>query len=323
MGKGNGKGGRKGKGADAGDEGKGSQKGQTCLQFLRGACSKSEKDCKFSHSGKVAQKLVSAVYAGASVAGVSTPGQGGAGAAGNAQPAPPPPAAAEASSPSAAAPKVQNSGGKLERVRPCGGVFGGGYDLPDIGVIKGAPAPSGALQDLDEIPASAWTQVAEPDDGYHFLCRTYVYELGVQTLLDGGAVFSLTWEATVVSIINSAMAEGKTPDDPEWPIAGLMHWGRDSKASSVADQGDLKIRGMVDLRLAFVGLDGRRVLRVFRLRLLRGGREKPLLVILGAPALDAPPLGIGHRPTLQGHFLPGLDITVKRVEADAVQAKPM
>ena len=122
-------------------------------------------------------------------------------------------------------------------------------------------------------------------------------------------------------IINSAMAEGKTPDDPEWPIAGLMHWGRDSKASSVADQGDLKIRGMVDLRLAFVGLDGRRVLRVFRLRLLRGGWEKPLMVILGAPALDAPPLGIGHRPTLQGHFLPGLDITVSRLEAGAVEAK--
>ena len=60
---------------------------------------------------------------------------------------------------------------------------------------------------------------------------------------------------------------------------------------------------------------------MFRLRLLRGGWEKPLLIILGAPALDAPPLGIGHRPTLQGHFLPGLDITVTRLEAGAVQQK--
>ena len=45
--------------------------------------------------------------------------------------------------------------------------------------------------------------------------------------------------------------EGKSPEDPEWPIAGLMHRGRDSQASSVADKGDLKIRGMIDLRLAF------------------------------------------------------------------------
>ena len=63
------------------------------------------------------------------------------------------------------------------------------------------------------------------------------------------------------------------------------------------------------------------MLRVFRFRLLRGGWSRPPLVILGAPALDAPPLGIGHRPTLQGHFLPGLDLTVKRLEADAVTAK--
>merc|ERR1712039_996220 len=89
----------------------------------------------------------------------------------------------------------------------------------------------------------------------------------------------------------------------------------------VADQGDLQIRGMIDLRLAFAGLDGTRVLRVFRFRLLRGGWSRPPLVILGAPALGAPPLGIGHRPTLQGHFLPGLDLTVERLEADAVAAK--
>merc|ERR1712039_44156 len=79
--------------------------------------------------------------------------------------------------------------------------------------------------------------------------------------------------------------------------------------------------GMVDLRLTFEGLDGTKALKVFRLRLLRGGWDKSPLIILGAPALDAPPLGIGHRPTLQGHYLPGLDLAVKRLEADAVAAK--
>ncbi|CAK0840013.1 unnamed protein product, partial [Prorocentrum cordatum] len=282
--KGKGADGKKGKGSD--DGGKGGLKSQLCLQFLRGACSKSEKDCKFSHSGKAAQKVIAAVYAGAAAA------------------------------------KVQAAaGGKLEWVRPCGGVFGPSYDLPQVSVVRGSPSPEGALKDLDQIPASAWAQAQEPDDGYHYLCHTHVYGLSIRTLLDGGAVFSLTWEATIVSIINGAIAEGKSPEDPDWPIAGLMHWGRDSKASSVADKGDLKIRGMVDLRLAFEGLDGTRVVRVFRLRLLRGGWDRPFLIILGAPALDAPPLGIGHRPTLQGHYLPGLGITVKRAEADAVQAK--
>ena len=124
-------------------------------------------------------------------------------------------------------PKVQTSaGGKLEWVRPLAGVFGAGYDLPHVSVVEGAPAPSEALQNLDQIPSRAWTQVPEPADGYHFLCDTFVFNFGVRTLLDGGAVFSLTWEASIVRIINAAMSEGKSPEDPEWPIAGLMHWGK-------------------------------------------------------------------------------------------------
>ena len=81
------------------------------------------------------------------------------------------------------------------------------------------------------------------------MCETFVYGLALRTLLDGGAVFSLTWEATLVYIINHAIAQGKTPSDPAWPIAALMEWGRDSVASSVAERGDLSVRGMVDLRL--------------------------------------------------------------------------
>ncbi|CAK0832647.1 unnamed protein product [Prorocentrum cordatum] len=277
--KGKGADGKKGKGSD--DGGEGGLKSQLCLQFLRGACSKSEKDCKFSHSGKAAQKVIAAVYAGAAAAKAPPPSLGSAGPPGSGQGAAP--AAEEAARPAAsgAAPKVQAAAGsKLEWVRPCGGVFGPSYDLPRVSVVRGSPSPEGALKDLDQIPASAWAQVQEPDDGYHYLCHTHVYGLSIRTLLDGGAVFSLTWEATIVSIINGAIAEGKSPEDPDWPIAGLMHWGRDSKASSVADKGDLKIRGMVDLRLAFEGLGGTR-----------------------------------------GHYLPGLGIAVKRAEADAVQAK--
>ena len=77
----------KGKGADAGGGGEGSRKGgekpQMCLAFLRGACSKSEKDCKFSHSPKEAQKLISAGYAGATAGGVQPPSSGDAGASGS------------------------------------------------------------------------------------------------------------------------------------------------------------------------------------------------------------------------------------------------
>ena len=42
---------------------------QICRQFLPGACSRSERSCKFSHSGKEARKRVPAAYAGAAAGG--------------------------------------------------------------------------------------------------------------------------------------------------------------------------------------------------------------------------------------------------------------
>ena len=64
---------------------------------------------------------------------------------------------------------------------------------------------------------------------------------------------------------------------------------------------------------------GERALHVFCFRILRGWFTKPPFLLVGAPALDAPPLGIGHRPQLNGLYFPGLGITVPRKEADALQ----
>ena len=80
---------------------------------------------------------------------------------------------------------------------------------------------------------------------------------------------------------------------------------------------------MVDLRLELRGTDGRRELQVFRMRLLRGGWDRPRMLILAAPALDAPPLGLGYRSALNGHHLPGLGITLERVEADLGRNIPL
>ena len=69
----------------------------------------------------------------------------------------------------------------------------------------------------------------------------FVYDRPFSTLLDGGAIFSLVWENTLVAIVNHATAQGKTVDDPEWPLAYLAHWDRDSSASSVAGESDLRV----------------------------------------------------------------------------------
>ena len=43
------------------------------------------------------------------------------------------------------------------------------------------------------------------------------------------------------------------------------------------------------------------------------------MLIIGAPDLDQPPLGLGHKPTAGGHYFSGPDMILPRVEADSVQ----
>ena len=176
-----------------------------------------------------------------------------------------------------------------------------------------------SLDNLPDDVYNVWT--SPPDDGYHFTTTLFVGSFELASLLDGGAVFSLTWESTIVAILNAALAQGMTPENPEWPLVALYRWGSDSKASSVAGDSDLSIRCVADLRLKLVGIDGSEVLQAFRFRVLRGGSGRGRLLILGAPALDVPPLGVGHRPTLDGHYLPGLGITLPRRESEMVRER--
>ena len=53
------------------------------------------------------------------------------------------------------------------------------------------------IDDLSQLPDRAWVRIPRPEDGYHFLCRAYVQGFPVEVLLDGGAVFSLIWEAAL------------------------------------------------------------------------------------------------------------------------------
>ena len=94
----------------------------------------------------------------------------------------------------------------------------------------------------------------------------------------------------------------------------------------MASKGDLVAMGMVDLRLYFQeapwgDFRGHCAERVFRFRVLRSGWDMPDLLVLGAPALDACPAGIGHVPTPRGHHFVGLNITVPRLEAEAVRER--
>jgi hypothetical protein len=115
----------------------------------------------------------------------------------------------------------------------------------------------GELRSLSDLPKDVWELVKEPPPGYHF--RTHAYTPGVtwDTLLDGGAAFSLIAEESLVRAINCAVAHGSTPESPDWPLAGMHWWGEDSKASTVAKTAGqepeaLRVMGVVLFRVTLI-----------------------------------------------------------------------
>ena len=137
----------------------------------------------------------------------------------------------------------------------------------------------------------------------------------VVALLDGGSVFSL-----MVELLNAAISSGMTAQSEDWPVAGLQWWGPDQTASTMSQGPALALRAVILLRITIVGLKGEQHRMVTRVRVARSGSiVKWRGVILGAPFLDAPPLGLGHIPKVGGHFFQALGFLAKRLEEKAIQ----
>ena len=174
----------------------------------------------------------------------------------------------------------------------------------------------GELQSLADLPKDVWELVTEPPAGFQF--RKHAYTPGVtwDTVLDGGAAFSLIAEDYLVRAINCAVANGSTPESQDWPLAGLQWWGSDSRASAVAKKSGqepeaLSVMGIVLFRVTLKTIDGREVIQIFKLRILRAGCSSWTSLLLGAPDLDQSPPGLGHRATLACHVLTSLSMVLR------------
>ena len=121
-----------------------------------------------------------------------------------------------------------------------------------MGAVPATPTSrvAGPLQTLDGLP---WKRIIEPPPGYQH--RTVVECAGrpAEMLMDTGAAFSFVLEEAVVILLNQAIADGYTSDSPQWPLAGLYEWGYDSPANSASQGGGMQVRGIVSLRIVFIG----------------------------------------------------------------------
>ncbi len=254
--KGKGKG--KGKGADATTDGA----KELCLRFMKGECAKSAANCRFSHAAKRINALVAAVGTAQQKGYVVTSSQA------KDRVAPPglrhtPPAVQAAAQLNALAPVYSPAANALTWVRPeCSVIFGSDIaqqSTPQVAFVDVAASSSNsAIRSLDDLPKDIWEFVPEPPSGYHYRTLTQVGVEEVETLLDGGSVFSLMSEEYFVELINSATSRGMTPAHEDWPIAGLQHWGADSPASTMSKGPALLLRAIVLLPMTLKGLGGAR-----------------------------------------------------------------
>ena len=133
-------------------------------------------------------------------------------------------------------------------------------------------------------------------------------------------MFSLMSEEYFAEIMNASISKGMTPQSDDWPIAGVQSWGADSSASTLSVGQGLSIRAIVLLRVTIAGLKGERHQTIVRMRIARKGTTGAWRgLILGAPVLDVPPLGLGHEPRLGGHYFKALGFMTARLEGTTVQ----
>ena len=189
---------------------------------MKGECAKSSADCRFSHAAKRINALVAAVGAaqqkGYVVASAPT----------HAPAAPPglrlsPPAVQGAAQLNALAPVYSPAASSLAWVRPEHCVIFWGditqQSFPQVAFVDVAASSSNsAIRSLDDLPKDIWEFVPEPPNGYHYRTLTQVGVEEVETLLDGGSVFSLMSEEYFVELINAATSRGMTPAHETGPL---------------------------------------------------------------------------------------------------------
>ena len=358
KGKGKGSGGKGGKGSSDARSGSQSRKKEVCRAHLAGRCNRGDQ-CPFSHSTKVIASLSKAIMAfeqsrkGAAQASTVHAQQGSqpsstvpnvstmavssvpssstpaAPAAAAAQPSPQPGSRAPASA--GAAPAGADGGLVLQWVRRdvasahvYGPLWDGapppapGYAQLEYGVTSDLSAP---VRRLGDLPPEAWTRVAKPSAGYNYRTLATVLGRRYEVLIDTGAATNVVSEELVVRLVNAAVSQGLTPEHEDWPVFALEEWGSEEEATGVSRDAPLRIIGSVVLRLTLEGVDGRKVDQLFRFKVFALGCSSWHGFILGGPALEPPPVGLGYRPSLAGHVFEGLGIVMPRVEEHLVEGR--
>ena len=98
----------------------------------------------------------------------------------------------------------------------------------------------------------------------------------------------------------------------------MKHVGGRDVATGVGAGADLGVSCCAVLRVTLLGVDGRQVEQLFRLKVFDAWACSYRGLILGGPALEPLPLGLGFRASLAGHVFDPLGLVCPRLEEATV-----
>ena len=127
--------------------------------------------------------------------------------------------------------------------------------------------------------------------------------VAVESLLDTGAATAVMSEELVIGILNHAVANGLNPKSEDWLLKSLQYWGgarqpgdSSEEGTGVAEGAPLQIVARVVLLTIFVGINGKKAVVPIYYKVFKKGHCKWKGAILGGPALEAAPAGLGFKP---------------------------
>lgn len=104
-------------------------------------------------------------------------------------------------------------------------------------------------------------------------------------------------------------------------MLALEEWGGEDTAMGITKGAPVSIICAAVLRVTLVTVEGRKVPQLFRFKVFRFGTCGWKGLIVGGPALEQAPVGLGFRPSLAGHVLDALGVVLPRVEEPEVASR--
>ena len=111
------------------------------------------------------------------------------------------------------------------------------------------------------------------------------------------------------------------PNDEVWPLVALQHWGANEDATGVAANSPLTIIGRCVLKTIFIGMDGRKATEFCAFKLFKAGCCGWKGAILGGPALESEPLGLGFQTKPHAHVLRRHGLALPHLEQSSVDRR--